>query len=124
MPSQPPVRGIFRTDPRACAAYAEAAGIYRIIPAAVCLPTDIDDLQTLVSWAADQGRSLIPRGAGSAMGGGNVGDGVMVDLGALPWRLEIDPDKRLAHASANVTLAELNAAAAAYDLRLPPDPSS
>jgi FAD/FMN-containing dehydrogenase len=30
----------------------------------------------------------------------------------------------MAHASANITLAELNAAADPYDLRLPPDPSS
>jgi len=30
----PPIRGIFRTDQRARAAYAEGAGIFRILPAA------------------------------------------------------------------------------------------
>jgi FAD/FMN-containing dehydrogenase len=124
MSPRPPIRGIYRDDPRARAAYAEAAGIYRIVPAAVCLPADVEDLQTLVRWAAEHRVALVPRGAGSAMGGGNVGDGVIVDLGALPRRLDIDPNRRRARTSANVTLAELNAAAAAHGLRLPPDPSS
>jgi FAD/FMN-containing dehydrogenase len=91
----PAVRGIYRTDSRARAAYAEHS------------------------------TSLIPRGAGSAMGGGNVGEGVIADLGQMAGRrLEIDATGRRAITSASVTLAELNAAAAPYGLRLPPDPSS
>jgi FAD/FMN-containing dehydrogenase len=121
----PAVRGIYRTDSRARAAYAEAAGIYRIVPQAVCLPADIDDLRHLIRWAAEHRTSLIPRGAGSAMGGGNVGEGVLVDLSHLAGRrLEVDDPARRAVTSAGVTLAELNAAAAPYGLRLPPDPSS
>jgi FAD/FMN-containing dehydrogenase len=121
----PAVRGIYRTDSRARAAYAEAAGIYRIVPQAVCLPADVDDLRHLIRWAAEHRTSLIPRGAGSAMGGGNVGEGVMVDLGRMGGRrLEINVSARTATTSASVTLAELNAAAAPNGLRLPPDPSS
>jgi FAD/FMN-containing dehydrogenase len=121
----PAVRGIYRTDSRARAAYAEAAGIYRIVPQAVCLPADIDDLRHLIRWAAEHRTALIPRGAGSAMGGGNVGEGVIVDLGQMGGRrLEIHASDRRATTSARVTLAELNAAAAAHGLRLPPDPSS
>jgi FAD/FMN-containing dehydrogenase len=120
----PKIRGSYRTDPRARAAYAEGAGIYRIIPEAVCVPADARDIELLVCWAGDQRAALIPRGAGSAMGGGNVGDGILVDLTGLPRNLEVDPDSRRAVTSANVTLAELNAAAARHGLRLPPDPSS
>jgi FAD/FMN-containing dehydrogenase len=120
----PAVRGVFRTDERARAAYAEGAGIYRIVPAAVCLPADRDDLVALVRWASEHRVPLVPRGAGSAMGGGNVGEGVVVDLTRLPRRLEIRPADRLAVSSANVTLAELNVAADPHRLRLPPDPSS
>jgi FAD/FMN-containing dehydrogenase len=68
--------------------------------------------------------ALVPRGAGSAMGGGNVGDGIVVDLTALPPRLELDGGLRRARASASVTLADLNTAADRAGLRLPPDPSS
>jgi FAD/FMN-containing dehydrogenase len=120
----PAIRGVFRSDERARAAYAEGAGIYRILPLAVCLPADRDDLITLVRWASEQRVPLVPRGAGSAMAGGNVGEGVVVDLTRLPRRLEIRPAERQAVTSANVTLAELNIAADPHRLRLPPDPSS
>ncbi len=120
----PPIRGLYRTDQRARAAYAEGAGIFRIVPAAVCLPLDPEDLATLIGWASAERVPLVPRGAGSAMGGGNVGDGVVVDLTALPRRLQVDGPRRRARASASVTLAELNAEADLAGLRLPPDPSS
>jgi FAD/FMN-containing dehydrogenase len=113
----PPLKGLYRDDSRARAAYAEAAGIYRILPRAVALPLDPDDLLHLVCWAADYGVALIPRGAGSAMGGGNVGDGVVVDLTRMAGQ-RIDIDRNAAHAvtGAGITLA--------HRLRLPPDPSS
>jgi FAD/FMN-containing dehydrogenase len=120
----PAIRGVFRTDERARAAYAEGAGIYRILPLAVCLPSDRDDVVALVRWASEHRVPLVPRGAGSAMGGGNVGPGVVVDLTRLPRRLEIRPAERFAVTSANVTLTELNLAADPHRLRLPPDPSS
>jgi len=120
----PPIRGIFRTDHRARAAYAEGAGIFRILPAAVCVPRDREDVASLAHWAWAHRVALVPRGAGSAMGGGNVGDGVVVDLTALPQRAEVDGGGRRARASASVTLADLNAAADRVGLRLPPDPSS
>jgi FAD/FMN-containing dehydrogenase len=120
----PAIRGAFRTDERARAAYAEGAGIYRILPAAVCLPADRQDVVSLVGWASAHRVPLVPRGAGSAMGGGNVGEGVIVDLTGLPRLLEIRPAERTAVTSANITLAELNTAADPHGLRLPPDPSS
>jgi FAD/FMN-containing dehydrogenase len=120
----PAIRGVFRTDERARSAYAEGAGIYRILPSAVCLPVDRQDVVSLVGWAATHRVPLVPRGAGSAMGGGNVGEGVVVDLTRLDRHLDLRPTDRLALTSANVTLAELNAAADEHGLRLPPDPSS
>ena len=121
----PAVRGVYRTDARARAAYAEGAGIYRILPQAICRPADIEDVKRLISWAAEHRIPLVPRGAGSAMGGGNVGDGVVVDLtGLAERRLDVDAPRRRAITSAQVTLAELSTAAAPHDLRLPPDPSS
>ncbi|MDQ3138540.1 MAG: FAD-binding oxidoreductase, partial [Gemmatimonadota bacterium] len=120
----PPIRGLYRTDHRARAAYAEGAGIFRILPAAVCVPLDREDLTSLAHWASAYRMALVPRGAGSAMGGGNVGDGIVVDLTALPLRVEVDAPRLRARASASVTLAGLNVAAGEVGLRLPPDPSS
>ncbi|HEU4648983.1 MAG TPA: FAD-binding oxidoreductase [Gemmatimonadales bacterium] len=125
MPPQPPIRGPFRTDDRARAAYAEAAGIYRIIPRAACVPADLEDLVALVRWAADERVPLIPRGAGSAMGGGNVGDGVVVDLSGMAGPApRVTRATRRARMRAGASLGELDAVAAPHRLRLPPDPSS
>ncbi|MDF3053526.1 MAG: linked oxidase domain protein [Geminicoccaceae bacterium] len=120
----PALRGAFRSDLRARAAYSEGAGIYRIIPEAVARPADVEDLKQLISWAAQRRISLIPRGAGSAMAGGNVGEGVVVDLTGLSSPFHIDPATCRATTGAAVTLAQLNTAAAGHGLRLPPDPSS
>jgi len=121
----PRLQGQFRTDDRARAAYAEGAGIYRIVPAAVAVPASAADLQRLVSWAAVSGTPLVARGAGSAMGGGNVGEGVVVDLTALgPARLEVHAADRKAHVSTGITAGALDAAARAHGLRFPPMPSS
>ena len=120
----PALRGIFRTDARARAAYSEGAGIYRIVPRAVALPCDVADLKLLISWAAEHRVPLVARGAGSAMGGGNVGEGVLVDLAGFSSPLDIDPPRRIATTGAAVTVTQLNAAALDHGLRLPPDPSS
>jgi FAD/FMN-containing dehydrogenase len=68
---------------------------------------------------------LIARGAGSAMGGGNVGNGVIVDLGQIgSGRLQIESEARRAVTGTSVTSNQLNTAGRPYQLRLPPDPSS
>ena len=112
------------TDARVRAAYAEGAGIYRILPVAVAIPETQDDVVALVRQAAESHMALIPRGAGSGMPGGNVGNGVIVDLSTGFSDLVVDPHSRSARAGASVTWAEVNDAAKPYGLRLPPDPSS
>lgn len=124
MISPPPgFRGTFRTDDAARAAYSEGAGPYRIVPAAVAIPEDRDDLAQLVSHAKEQLWPIVPRGAGSGMPGGNVGDGVVVDVGRFDRLLEITAAEG-AVAGAAVTWQALDAAAARRGLRFPPDPSS
>ena len=124
---QPPpgFGGTFRIDDRARAAYAEGAGIFRIIPSAVALPRSPGDLEALIAWARAEGVGLVPRGAGSSMGGGSVGPGVVVDLRAMADRTcTVNPDTGHARTAASLTLAELNEQAVLARLRLPPDPSS
>src|SRR5438445_7256109 len=112
------------TDGRSRAAYAEGAGIYRIVPAAVAIPTTVADVQRVVCWAAATGTPLVTRGNGSGMPGGNVGHGVIVDLSQGFDDLVVDGDRRTARAGAAVTWARLSEAAHGFGLRLPPDPSS
>jgi FAD/FMN-containing dehydrogenase len=115
---------VWNSDARIRAAYAEGAGIYRIVPEAVAIPAGLDDLVALVRQAAAAKRALIPRGAGSGMAGGNVGPGTIVDLSNGFSHLSVNPELRTARAGASVTWAQINDAARPYGLRLPPDPSS
>lgn len=118
-------RGAFRTDDVARALYSEGAGIFRIVPAAVAVPLDVDDIVRLVRWAGATGTPLVPRGGGSGTAGGNVGPGVVVDLTqACREPVTVDREHRTARTGASLTWREVNDAAAAHGLRLPPDPSS
>lgn len=117
-------RGTFREDAEACAVYAEAAGVGRLVPRAVAVPADADDLVTLVRWARTARVPLTARGAGSSMAGGALGDGVIVDLGALAAAPRVDAAARTVRVGPAVTRDALEAVAAPLGLTLPVDPSS
>jgi len=117
-------RGIFRADVLACAVYSEAAGVARIVPRAVAVPADEDDLATLVHWAAQTGHPLIPRGSGSSMAGGAIGDGVIVDLARFDQVGAVDAHRRTLTVGAAVLRDRLEAVANAAGLTFPVDPSS
>ena len=120
----PGFRGVVRDDADARGAYAEAAGIQRRIPLAVAVPADAEDVVTLVRWAAATRTPLVPRGSGSSMAGGAVGEGVVVDLTRLAAIGEVDTALRRVHVGPGVVLGALNAALAPAGLRFPVDPSS
>lgn len=116
--------GTFREDDEARALYSEAAGIARVMPAAVAVPRDVDDARTLVRWAAEIGLTLVPRGSGSSMAGGAVGPGIVVDLSRLRAIGEPDRERRCMRASVGVLRGEIQRRAASVGLRFPVDPSS
>lgn len=117
-------RGIFRTDDAALAVYSEGAGIARILPRAVAVPADIADVQTLVRWARSTHTPLIPRGSGSGMAGGAIGDGVIVDLSRMRDISLVDLTTRTISVGPGTTWQEVESAARGAQLRFPPDPSS
>jgi FAD/FMN-containing dehydrogenase len=117
-------RGLYRDDADACAVYSEAAGIAQIIPRAVAVPADADDVVTLVKWAARERVPLIPRGSGSSMAGGAIGDGVIVDLSRLNASSEVDADARSLRCEPGVLRNAVDAAARKVGLSFPVDPSS
>lgn len=120
----PGFRGPFRTDDDARAVYGEGAGVARCWPRAVAVPTDTRDLQTLVGWAHRERVPLVPRGSGSGMAGGAVGDGVVVDLSRLRTLGEVNRETRTVRVGAGVLRSEVDRAARAVGLRFPVDPSS
>ncbi|MGH9421198.1 MAG: FAD-binding oxidoreductase, partial [Thermoanaerobaculia bacterium] len=120
----PGFRGIYRSDANARAVYSEAAGIARIVPAAVAVPVDADDVVTLVKWARDSSLSLIPRGSGTSMAGGAIGSGVIVDMSRMNAIGDVDTDHKTILVGPGALRGAVNSAAAKKDLRFPVDPSS
>lgn len=120
----PDFRGVFRADLLARSLYAEAAGIARTLPAAVCVPVDADDLAALVRWARAAGHSLMARGSGSGMAGGAVGHGVVVDLSRFTHIGAVDVQARTVRVGVGAVRSVIDAAARAHGLQFPVDPSS
>lgn len=112
-------------DPVRRARYSEGAGIYRIVPAAVVRPGTLAELRAAVDEARSAGWGITPRGAGSAMDGGNLGDGLMLDMTAFEsGRCVVNVRSRTAHLSPSVPLSRVQALAGRDGLRFPPEPSS
>ncbi len=120
----PGFRGVFRDDELARAMYSEAAGIGRMIPSAVAVPVDGTDVVSLVTWAAATRTALTPRGSGSSMAGGAIGDGVIVDLSRINQLRPIDQSGKTVWVDCGVLWSTLDAVARRQGLRLPVDPSS
>lgn len=120
----PHFRGRFRVDASARAVYSEAAGIGQIVPRAVAVPVDADDVVALVRWAATERAPLIPRGSGSSMAGGAIGDGVIVDISELRALDAVNVDSSTVQCGPGVVRDAVDAAARAVGLTFPVDPSS
>jgi FAD/FMN-containing dehydrogenase len=117
-------RGVFRADDEARAVYSESAGIARAWPRAVAVPIDASDLASLLAWASDEHIPLIPRGSGSSMPNGAVGDGVIVDLSRWRFMDPVDAAARTIRVGPGVTRGDVDATARQHGLRFPVDPSS
>ncbi|MDB4898879.1 MAG: linked oxidase domain protein [Gemmatimonadetes bacterium] len=117
-------RGDFRVDDAARAVYSEAAGIAQLLPLGVAVPRDADDVVTLVKWAARSGTPLVPRGSGSSMAGGAIGEGIVVDLSRLRELGAVNASRRTIRCGPGVLRDEVDAAARAVGLQFPVDPSS
>ncbi|MFA6167227.1 MAG: FAD-binding oxidoreductase [Gemmatimonadaceae bacterium] len=117
-------RGIFRTDDRARAVYSESAGIARILPDAVAVPADADDVVTLVQWAAARGVPIVPRGSATSMANGALGRGVALDLSRLDWIDAVDAPRAMVACGPGALRDAVDAAARVHGLRVAVDPSS
>ncbi|WP_250436419.1 FAD-binding and (Fe-S)-binding domain-containing protein [Hanstruepera flava] len=60
--------------------YATDASVYRMLPLAVAVPKNENDLKCLIDFANQHKTSLIPRTAGTSLAGQCVGKGIVVDV--------------------------------------------
>ncbi|TVR54260.1 MAG: FAD-binding oxidoreductase [Gemmatimonadales bacterium] len=79
-PPPPGFQGDWLKGSAAAEAASRISGPFRTRPFAYASPRDLEDLSRLVAYSREEGISLVPRGAGTGMPGGNLGPGIVVDL--------------------------------------------
>ncbi|HMX19437.1 MAG TPA: FAD-linked oxidase C-terminal domain-containing protein [Anaerolineales bacterium] len=117
--------GDLRLDPASRTLYSTDASMYQIEPLGIAIPKTQDDLQAAVELAAKYAIPILPRGAGSSLGGQAIGEALILDCSRhLDSILKIDPDSQTATVEPGVVLSTLNAASAKFGLTFGPDPAS
>src|SRR5438309_6801680 len=89
--------------------YATDASIYQIEPAGVAFPRSAEQASAVIRAAADAGVSITPRGAGTSLSGGAIGEGLIVDFSRYNRQItEPNLEKRSVRVGAGVVLDQLN----------------
>ena len=102
--------------------YATDASPYQIAPQAVAFPKTAKQAAQLIQSALVAGLPVVPRGAGTGLSGGAVGEGVIVDFARHNRQiLDFDPDRRIVRVSAGVVLDQLNSFLHPHGFRFGPD---
>jgi FAD/FMN-containing dehydrogenase/Fe-S oxidoreductase len=113
------------TDKATRILYATDASMYEILPLAVAYPKTNKDLQNLVLFCKTNNTSLIPRTAGTSLGGQCVGEGIVVDCSRyLTEIIEINADEKWVRVQPGVVRDELNLALTPYNLHFGPNTST
>ena len=89
--------------------YARDASHYQVEPVAVAFPRGAKQASSVIMAAAEAGLSVIPRGAGSGLTGGALGEGVVVDFSRYNRGIaEFNAEARTVRVGAGVVLDQLN----------------
>ena len=89
--------------------YATDASSYREMPLAVAIPKTKSDIATLISFAAANNTSLIPRTAGTSLAGQVVGNGIVVDVSKYFTKIiELNKEEGWVRVEPGVIRDELN----------------
>jgi FAD/FMN-containing dehydrogenase/Fe-S oxidoreductase len=130
------VDGEVRFDEYSRQLYATDASAYEVTPVGVVFPRSTEDVAAVMTYCVDQEIPVLPRGGGTSLAGQTVNEAVVLDFTKhMDDVLAVDPDPTAddrsedgtlpgtATAQPGVTLAELNAACEAHDLKFAPDPA-
>lgn len=103
------LEGEFYTDNVIRTLYATDASAYREMPLAVAVPKSVADVKHIVRFAKERKVPIIPRTAGTSLGGQVVGAGLIVDMSKYFGNvLELNKDEKWVRVQPGVNLDELN----------------
>src|SRR6202140_2484475 len=89
--------------------YATDASLYQLEPAAVAFPRSAQQASSIIMAAADAGVPVTPRGAGTGLSGGAIGDGLIVEFSRYNRQItELNLEARRVRTGAGVVLDQLN----------------
>jgi FAD/FMN-containing dehydrogenase/Fe-S oxidoreductase len=103
------LEGEFFTDQTIRTLYSTDASAYKEMPLAVATPKSREDVKKIIRFAHTHKVSIIPRTAGTSLGGQVVGGGIIVDV-SKHWRniLELNVAEKWVRVQPGVNLDELN----------------
>jgi FAD/FMN-containing dehydrogenase/Fe-S oxidoreductase len=89
--------------------YATDASIYQIAPEAVAFPANTHQASLLIDAAVQASITVIPRGAGTGLVGGAIGDGLVIDFSRYNREItDLDLERRTVRVGPGVVLDRLN----------------
>ena len=89
--------------------YSTDASIYQITPEAVGFPRNVQQARALIEAAVEAGVTVIPRGAGTGLAGGAIGEGLVVDFSRYNCQItDLDLERRTVRVGPGVVLDQLN----------------
>jgi len=119
------IRGELYADEVSQILYATDASEYREMPLAVTRPVDKQDIREILSFAREQGMSVIPRTAGTSLAGQVVGHGIVMDVSRHMTRiLELNKEEHWIRVEPGVIPDEMNKYLAPHGLFFGPETST
>jgi len=89
--------------------YATDASLYQLEPAAVAFPRSAPQASSIIAAAVDANLPISPRGAGSGLSGGAIGDGLIIDFSRYNRQItDLNLEARTVRTGAGVVLDQLN----------------
>src|ERR1700730_1628985 len=105
-------------------AFASDASFYRLVPKAVVLARNIEEIQALFRLSHRHRIPLTFRAAGTSLSGQAVTDGILVEV-ARHWReVKVEAEGKRVRVQPGVIGGHVNSLLAPYSSKIGPDPAS
>ena len=104
--------------------FATDASPYRLLPKAVVLAHDVDDVDKVLAYARRKRVSVTFRAAGTSLSGQAQGDGILVDVRRHWAGVHVEAAGQRLRARPGTILSRANLALLPHGYRLGPDPAS
>jgi D-lactate dehydrogenase len=104
--------------------YASDASPYRMLPKAVVVARDAEDVAKVFAYSGRTGIPVTLRSGGTSLNGQSQGAGILVDVRRHFEGVTVEEDGHLARVRAGTLLGHANRVLASYGRKLGPDPAS